>query len=454
MPSSDNKEAALAPPPGAPADSVLPSPLVLPGDISYTCQNSGLCCTTFDTIPVSESCANFLHQLTAEQEAAIREDAGSGQQSFTAPGMPGDPPRLTRKVNGSCVFFDKDRLCAVHRIVGAHAKPQVCRDFPYRYVESSAGTFVGLSFVCPAVRDNKGTPVREQHDVLQEHFRVAASKLDGPKEIALNRRISLEWAEYLQLEATLLELMSLRDVSLSHRLISCCALITFVDAYHQQLAGSPVAGPGNHLPHGSLEEFLNTLRGTGYRELLRVAMRPRKTSPAVKRMFVGMFAGFANTLHRSGGRLRTVATVLTQYVRHAAGIGGVRLKPLTVLLSHAELDGVKLPTSEKAAELLERYIRHCIFRKDLVLSANVARRMRLLVLNVALVPWYAMAEAKVNQRAVPADEDYSEAIVHVEKFYGFHSRFYRFFEENATFDDIVEAFLLKPNYPYMLLGDL
>src|SRR5688572_1181807 len=91
-----------------------------PRDISYTCQNTGVCCTTFDTIPVGESCASLLQNLSQEQESSIRADARSGGQSFTAPGMPGDPPRLTRKDEGSCVFFDKDHLCAVHRIVGAH----------------------------------------------------------------------------------------------------------------------------------------------------------------------------------------------------------------------------------------------------------------------------------------------------------------------------------------------
>ena len=427
--------------------------LHLPQDLSYTCSNTGVCCTTFDTIPVSQDCAAFLNDLSPAQENAIRADAGSDTEPFTAPGMPGDPPRLTRKADGSCVFYDKDHLCAVHRIIGAHAKPQVCRDFPYRYVETTGGVYVGLSFVCPSVRANAGTPLRDQEPELRTHYGVAQSILESQRKVALNRRIDLTWDEYLALESCFAELLAMEALPLGQRLIACCALVTFVDAYHQQLAGAPVAGPGNALPPGALGEFLDAMRNTRFESLLRVATRRRKTSPAVKRMFLGMFTGFANTLHRKGGRLHTITNVMVQYVRHASGLGKIRLKPIPGELTHRQIDAARLPENgSPAADLIARYVRHCIFRKDLVLSANVARRLRLLVLNVALVPWYAMAEAQQHERTQPADDDYSEAVAHVEKFYGFHSRFYRFFEDNATFDDIVEAFMLKPNYPYMLLG--
>lgn len=450
MTTLDNKQPGI--PSEANANASTARPLHLPADISYTCQNSGVCCTVFDTIPVSHDCAELLHSLTPDQEASIRADAGADRQSFTAPGMPGDPARLTRKQDGSCVFFDKDHLCAVHRIAGAQAKPQVCRDFPYRYVETENGAYVGLSFVCPAVRGNLGTPVREQLALLNEHKKVASSVLDALPVVALNRRIVLSWAEYLALENTFTELLSISSIPLNQRLIACCALVNFVDAYAEELAGAPVTGSDNRLTPGGLSDFLSALHATGYSQLLRVAARHRNNSPAVRRMFLGMFAGFANTLHRKGGRVRTVISVMIQYVQHMGKLGKVRLKPINVVLSHRELQRSKLPQTRDASELLERYVRHCVFRKDLVLGTNVSRRLRLLVLNVALVPWYAAAEAKANGRTAAADNDYSEAIAHIERLYGFHSRFFRFFEENATFDDIVEAFMLKPNYPFVMLG--
>ncbi|MGI8906698.1 MAG: hypothetical protein ACR2IE_09440 [Candidatus Sumerlaeaceae bacterium] len=426
--------------------------LHLPPEISYTCQNSGVCCTTFDTIPVSHNCAEQLETISPAEQTALRSDVGAGNGPFTAAGMPGDPPRLARKHDGSCIFFDKDRLCAVHRIIGPHAKPQVCRDFPYRYVETSGGTYVGLSFMCPSVRNNIGSPVGEQGAQLRSHYAVAQSVLEAPARVALNRRIELTWDEYIDLENTFAELLAIPSIPLNQRLIACCALVSFVDAYYQEMNGSPVVGPGNRMPPAALAGFLSALRSTSYAELLRVSIRARKGPTYIKQMFLGMFTGFANTLHRKGGRARTVATVLAQYVRHAAGIGKVRLKPIAVSLSYRDLARAKLPCTGAAVELIERYVRHCIFRKDLVLSGNVSRRLRLLVLNVALIPWYATAEAVQHGRTEPIDEDFSEAVAHVEKLYGFHSRFYRFFEENATFDDIVEAFMLKPNYPYLLLG--
>lgn len=422
--------------------------LHLPQELSYTCHNSGECCTVFETIPADEQ---FLTSFAAAGEEQ-QERLGGSIACCTQPGLAGDPPKLQRHAHGSCVFLGEDHLCAIHSILGEDAKPQVCRDFPYRYVETPDGIYVGLSFACPSVRSNLGKPLSEQDTQLQEHYRRARSRLDAPRAVALNRRIELSWSEYLDLERAFLEVLEQSTHSLRIRMIACCVLVNFVDTYQLQLENAPVAGPGIRLPEGELAKLLGALRAGGFAELYRVAAKPRRISPRVRRMFMGMFTGFANTLHRKGGRVRTVAGVLAQYVRHAAGLGGVALKPLTARVSHSDLDRAALPEAGPAAAMLERYVRHCIFRKDLVLMGNVARRIRLLALNLALVPWYATAHAQQHGHDRPDEEDYSQAISHVERLYGFHSRFYRFFEENPAFEDIVEAFLLKPNYPFLILG--
>jgi hypothetical protein len=101
------------------------------------------------------------------------------------------------------------------------------------------------------------------------------------------------------------------------------------------------------------------------------------------------------------------------------------------------------------ADQIARYLRHCIERKDLVLFGDVNRRMRLLAVSGSLIAWYAAALQSDGHSQAAA---WDEAIGIVERLYGFHSTFYQFFERNHAFSDVVDSFLLKPGFPYVVFG--
>ena len=404
----------------------------------------------FDTIPADHNCQSQLGALSPEGMKGLYD----GAEQVMVPGTDPGTVKIARKAEGSCVFYGKDHLCAVHKILGAAAKPQVCRDFPYRYVETPGGSYVGLSFVCPSVRGNLGQAVSEQEDALLAHRKTAASVQDAPETIHLNRRIALTWEEYLALESSFLDLLSAKELPVSIGLIACSVVAAYVDAFEIQRDGTPRIGPGVRFHDNEVQDFLNVIKRAGYADAINAAQRPRKISPMLRRMILGMFTSFANVLHRSTGRLGTVLAVVASYAVNASPWGRIRLKPIPGRVSHKRLAAGRLPSEGNQEELLRRYVSHCIFRKDLLLGSNVTRRLRLLILQVSLLPWYAEAEAASHGRATPTDEDFSEAIAHVERLYGFHSKFFRFFEANPYFDDIAESFMLRPSYPYFMLGAL
>jgi hypothetical protein len=82
----------------------------------------------------------------------------------------------------------------------------------------------------------------------------------------------------------------------------------------------------------------------------------------------------------------------------------------------------------------------------------VWKALNLLLLNAGLIRWYAAAEALDAGRNLPSDSDFSEAVRHVEQIYGCHSGFYRFLAEQPSMDDIIESFLIRRNYPFIVLG--
>lgn len=422
-------------------------PFHLPQGMAYTCHNSGVCCHVFDSIPVDEAARNAIAGLDRgrlNQLAGNETDLAVTMESSESQG-----PVLARKACGSCVMLTQDHLCAIHKVLSEEAKPQACQDFPWRYVETPGGVYVGLSFVCPSVRGNRGQLVAEQEDSLRLKYSRAASVREAPEEIMLNSHRALSWEDYLAFEQGLLDLMSLEDEPISVRLIACCMLPGFVD---QTLA---MAGAEDMTRMGVVD-IISALRTRGYDHLLKLGRKnARRQSPRPRRMFLGMLASFANTLQRreKQGRFLTVTGVIAQYARSAIGLGTIRLAPVDKPVSAQTLDEARLPESGPVAELITRYITHCIERKDLVLYGDVNRRLRMLAVSAALIAWYAAAldrQGETGPENERTGDSWEEAVSIVERLYGFHSTFFRFFERNKAFADIVDSFLLKPAFPYVL----
>lgn len=390
--------------------------------------------------------------------AQLNTRAGNPEETLVTRNIPDDPaPVLSRKSCGSCAMLGDDNLCAIHAIAGEAAKPRACQDFPWRFVETPGGVYAGLSFVCPSVRANRGRALEEQTDAISAHYLRAASVREAPAAVMLNSRRALAWSDDLALEHGLVDILNMPGKALPVRIIACCLLPGFIDQVLTESERPDQVKTG-------LGEIITALSKRGYDHIFRLAEKRVKTnqSPRPRRMFLGMFTSFANTLHRreNQGRVAMVAGVMKQYLRSAAGMGRIRLAPIDVALSHEKLDAAHLPAGGPVADHISRYIRHCIERKDLVLAGDVNRRMRLLAVNAALIGWYATAlQASATKSKTPQSpdnassfENWDEAIGIIERLYGFHSTFYQFFERNKTFSDVVDSFILKPGFPHMLLS--
>lgn len=423
----------------------------VPIGINYTCHNSGVCCSVFPKIPVDDETLRFWNETglagVADAECNVENVDQAAEQLADEPHLV-----LRRRADCSCVFFTKDKRCRVHAVHGPSAKPRVCQDFPFRFRATPDGVFVGLSFVCPTVRGNEGLALTEQIGSLAERSERAYSTSAVGDVIKVNDRLELTWQQYRMLEEAYYELLNRGDKPLSQRIIALNVLTNFVDLFYQGTRGKDVPyGQVGRLTDPQLEEFFAALRTNGYTDVLRVASK-RVNSPAVRRMFIGMITSFGNTLFAKRSRAAVVGRIVAQYARHAAGVGKVYLNPFEKKIPYRVIREAELPADPASVELIMRYVQHCIFRKDLVYNCTLSRGVNLLLLNCALLPWYAAASAAQVGRSSPQIEDWSAAICEVEKLYGFHSRFYQFFTDYPVMDDIVESFMLRRNYPFLLLS--
>lgn len=114
--------------------------------VRHRCTASGMCCEGH-LICVSKSEAASVRKLAPQLVAydpnvpqidpvTVIEDAG--EESELALTM----------VDGHCLFLGDDRLCMIHKHLGAEAKPLICRLFPLRVVNTEEGFRVGITSRC------------------------------------------------------------------------------------------------------------------------------------------------------------------------------------------------------------------------------------------------------------------------------------------------------------------
>ncbi|MBN1946801.1 MAG: YkgJ family cysteine cluster protein [Bradymonadales bacterium] len=106
----------------------------------------GECCEGHLVGPLSLSEAKRLH----EQREALKQlepDLVDGLATMEVQDEQ-EPVLAINFLPGHCVFFGKDRLCAVHRHYGLRSKPLICQLFPVRVLQTEAGFRVGISPQC------------------------------------------------------------------------------------------------------------------------------------------------------------------------------------------------------------------------------------------------------------------------------------------------------------------
>lgn len=105
---------------------------------------------------------------------------------------------LVQDHNKRCVYLKDDKLCGIQAELGPAAKPQGCKEFPFRLTKTPDGVFVGISFYCDAALNNQGRPLQaHQHSVSQL---AIDEPMLGDQPMPLYGRIRLDWPCYTILE--------------------------------------------------------------------------------------------------------------------------------------------------------------------------------------------------------------------------------------------------------------
>jgi len=101
------------------------------GPVRHACHACGTCCTGWRV------------QLKTLMERR-RVHAQAAELGIDNPVVEGS----IRRVDGSCVFLQEDKLCAIHARFGEAEKPEICRHFPRRSRHAEDGIRVGVDPGC------------------------------------------------------------------------------------------------------------------------------------------------------------------------------------------------------------------------------------------------------------------------------------------------------------------
>jgi Fe-S-cluster containining protein len=360
-------------------------------------------------------------------------------------------PLLRRRADGTCVFLTPNHLCELHSVAGPEAKPVICREFPYLFRKTPSGTFVGLSFVCPSVRSNRGTSLADQLEDLQARAASSPTLQHIEEPISFSERFLIDWATYEQIESHFVELLETSDYPLAIRLIACHVSVNMLEIFLKMQLGRPAIGTVAVAEPQVVIQYLTEARRAPQRQRLWAIASKRASNARSRRVFFGLIASLFSLLWQRQSRSIALWKVSGIYLKALTGVGAVTLCPLPRPVPFNIVNCVGFPSAGEAADLLERYVRHCIFRKDLIVRSSLLRGLNHLLLTMGLMRWYAAGIAWCAEGPTPSEEDWSLALQHVETYFARHSKFFALLEQDPTIATLLDSFMARRNYPFLML---
>ncbi len=430
-----------------------PEKLHLPEGMAYKCIQCGRGCMDFFEIPVDRASEQRLEKIDirSQQQAALDEEPIQPSQY--------DPEgRVLCRSNNACVFLTGQKLCALHRAFGPKNKPQACIDFPFTFVETPAGAYAGLSFACSAVLEELGDPLESQREYLADNYTESVHVRTSADRPQLTARLAIDFDAYLELEKALDEILSLPNIALPVRLL---AQSEFVDVAVRTFEAARLAASGKG-PRLTPEERAAAAAATDVELMGGLAGRFRadkwgrlllrahqkKGTPSLHRAFVGMVTTFRQAFWTKVGRLTALRRIGQSYMANAMGSSKITLMPLRQPFRYSDFKRVKIDAIPGSYwdHSMTRYLRHRLFRKDLLTSETVRTGHRLMLLHFALVNWYIVGMTSMNKLSAPTSEIIRESIRNAEQYYVHHTTLSRVLETQPILGTLVDSVLSNKRY--------
>lgn len=417
--------------------------------MNYECVRCGRSCGEFWEIKVTPEEAESIRARSADELRA----AGAADPRSAVIASPWTPGGFMMRCGepGPCCLQDAEGLCTLHTLYGFMSKPNICRSFPYKFVETPRGIYCGLTFACTAVLNNMGPPLASQRAQIEELFGWTNSRRTVATPPELATAIPLSWDQYETIERDLMDLVEDTGEPIGDRLLMqylyLHLLIKLVREARESSARETADAAANDEP---LAVYRQRVREDRY-ALLRSLKRRRPNSTLLRRTFLGFAHALRNTYGRRMGRLRGYTAMMGAYVAHALGRGSIDMPALSRPVSAARIKSIAFdPARPEFDALLTRFFRHRLERKDLLVAESIQAGLQFQLLHWGLIHWYAAALAADRGASEVGWEHLTDAVRLVEKYYVLHSTFDHLFAKMPLLRLFMDRLLEHPLYAFTL----
>jgi len=315
-----------------------------------------------------------------------------------------------------CPLLGADNLCAIHKRLGYDAKPLVCREFPFRFIETPRGVVVDVSFVCNEVLHNRGEPIDQYQQELQKLFVQSRRKLAVGGKILLKTRLSITYDAYLLIEEKLLSILSAQQPTLEDRLVAG-------NIFLFSLCKNIYDDERITLNEDAIDKRLAKFAPRHITKLYLIAKKGKKMcSRHRQQLFVITFLTFASSASERKGKLRVLLSTWINNTKQTLNVGKIRVPVLAEPVPLRRLCDVAFDAEDtRISELAARYLSHCIFRKTLIAQYGVFRGYNMLLLIYGVTKWLSKVFALQDGKDCVEPAHFANAIKLVERQYLRHS---------------------------------
>ncbi len=373
----------------------------------YSCQQCGWCCRGWQIRVEPGERDRLLARDWAQDNSRLR-----GVRLFQERRSPGEyqPVVQIAHLKGRCAFLEEDNRCLIHSVLGEEAKPFTCRRFPFLLRPTTGGVLVGADYACPAMVRRQGRPFSCDEGLIQEWLnrfrgeRIDHAAIDPDLLLAPGRRMN--WPAYLELERSLLDILSTGDTPVVARWAAGVSLLSAMvewAAERRWLEQEEVAallGEWRMAAYSPVIDRAGAAEGPSLPDLATLApMIGRMETPHTPTSSLGSAAiGYALAVSNGSGCI--YLAILEGWVDLEA-LGRVRREP-----NHPGFD-----------DYLTRFLSNYLLRKSLLESPHLQEGWDYLGRCLALVDWYAAASAAMHGRVRVEEDDLVAGIQAVEKGY-------------------------------------
>ncbi len=414
--------------------------------VVYDCQNSGDCCRTDWIIGIDDISYERVRNL--EWDKVNTEVSGVNHyQKLKKPLPSGEKMTFARTGQGECIFLNKDCKCQMHQHFGFSVKPQVCKEFPYYFMETPEGIVVGLSFACHAVRNRKGRILREKTDEVKEVYEGSYRVRKFPDNPELYPGISLSWNEYKVLEECLLLLFKF-DRPISQILLAGKLLVGEVALSLREV--ETTAMRKGTLPEETLVGGIKKLISNNGQALFRIAEK-MKSSPRLSMSFMAPLYTWLYFVKDEPGRFNLVFKLYCNYFKFRKNRGLLKdVISNDPLISPINLDEVnKIVFDDSIPEIdkfLKQYWCHVVFRKNLFTDLSVFRGYQSLLCFYGFLKWDSKVRAWRNGRSIVNFEDVQNSVKLLEQRFILHSQFQKVYSISPALSIVLDRLYMRKDF--------